>query len=876
MLKIRIFSAILLCVITAQNVCGQINATISFLKREISVQNYLIELQEIYSVRLYCHTLAKDILLDRVIKSDVLEDALDFLSTETNLHVYRYSELVYIITPINMNTASLVQAKNEYRVTGRIIDAVSGDYIPYAVLFIEELNESFSADANGNFSILLPDGLYSIKVSSLGNFENNFDISLRNDLRMEIELYKKTIQLDEVTITYQNLDHNLKSLEASSIEMNIDAIKKIPAFLGEVDINRVMVSLPGVTTVGEGATGFNVRGGNIDQNLILFDGIPIYNTGHLLGFFSVFNADMISDFKLHKGNIPSNYGGRISSVLHVNQKIPNKEKFKFSTSIGPINSKLFFDIPLVEKRSGIIFGGRAAYPNYIIKSFPEENGVDKSRAAYYDVNVKFDQLIGENSSVSITSNLSSDEFSLASDTTFNYSTKAIGLNFDHFFRNGDRLNIFTSFMKYNASFEDVTFNQQFEFENGMNQYMFKSSYERFYNNWFDAELGIDLSYYNFITGQITPIGSESNIKKDQLSNEKSLETAIYLQNTINIADKLSIGIGVRFSSYFNIGPTEYFEFGKGLGISRESVIDTLSISPDKIQHLKSTLEPRLTLNYQLNISTSIKAGYSQTAQYMHLFSNSVASLPTDLWRSSTPNLKPMFANQVSLGLFKNFQDNTLRMSTEIFYKQVNNTVDFKNGTSILMNRELTFNTLQGESKSYGAEFLIEKKGIWYETTIAYTLSKSQSIVKNVIKEEQINDGQYFPSNFDKPHDINAFVNFKLSRLWSMSANFVYSSGRPATIPQSTFFFDGLRYFTDIERNNFRVPDTHRLDISFTIEGNNKVSSKFESSWTFSVYNVYGRKNPFSIFVVGDSLKAKQLSVFGAPFPSITFNLKTRN
>ena len=759
---------------------------------------------------------------------------------------------------------------SSYRVQGYLIDAQSGSHLR-GTLIIPESNMLINTDEQGYFTFTLPEGSYSLKALGQGTFESNLELNLEGDRSINIELFEKTVQLDEVVVSTKVQDVNVVNLQPGALTLEIEDLKKIPALLGEIDVSRAVIALPGVSTVGEGATGFNVRGGNIDQNLILMDGMTLFNSSHLLGFFSAFNPDVLRDFTLYKGLIPADKGGRVSSVLEVNQKGANPDAFGFSASVGPLNSKLYMNIPIIEESTGFSIGIRGAYPNYVLSSFPDESRVSDSRASYYDITTKIDHSFEGGALLTVDGYFSGDEFNLSADTSFNYSNLLLGLKYLNPISDKWTMNIHGFMSRYQAGIEDRTLNQESDFENGISQYSLNGFFT-YHDNGPKYSFGFETNYYDFVTGEIYPASPTSDIGQEKFPDRKALEVSVYASTEIQLSDRLGLQAGIRSTSFFNLGPDQFFLF-EGEGKNPELISDTLNLGSGELNHVNTSFEPRVALNYRLNSNSSIKAGYSRTYQNLHLLSNTVASLPTDLWRPSDPNLEPVTAHLLSLGYFRNFRDNLFETSLEVFYKDIENNIEFTNGTRVLLNPDLVFNTLQGEAEAYGVELLLKKTRGDFTAQIGYTYSRSWSKFDSELEDQTLNDGSSFPSNFDRPHDINVFGNWKAGRLWNLSANFVYTTGRPISLPQASFRFGGAIGFTDIERNNFRVPDFHRLDLAVTLEGSNKKGKKLQTSWTFSIYNVYGRKNVFSVFINGEDGRPRQLSVLGAPFPSLTFNIK---
>ncbi len=798
---------------------------------------------------------------------------LNYLKVNHHIEYLYYNPFVvilYMATTQNTASSGETAPREQFRVTGRLLDAVTGKPLPGTIMVNEE-NVLVNADSDGNFSLSLPRGSFAVKAIGPGTVASNLELTVDGNIAIEIELFEKTVELEEVTISTAHPDVNVVSVQPGASTLEVSDLKKIPAFLGEIDISRAVISLPGVSTVGEGSTGFNVRGGSIDQNLILMDGMPLFNSAHLLGFFSIFNPDLLSDFTLYKGLIPVDRGGRASSVLSVKQRGPNKESLGLNTSVGPLNSKIFLDLPLVKGSTGLVIGARGAYPNYVLRSFPDESIVSDSRAGYFDLTVKLDHEFENGSALGSDFYLSGDEFNLSRDTTFNYSTLLAGINYTTRIENRWTLDLSASLSKYRASIIDQSVNQQSQFSNGITQTSMTGKLFTGEDN-SGYQVGFEANYYHFFTGKIAPDAGQSEVDYRELPNRQAADLSIFAGAWLSLNDRLSMRAGLRVTSFFNMGPDLIPVFESGAAKEPENVTDTIRLNSGDLDYLKTSLEPRIAITYLAGPSTSVKAGYSRTYQYIHLFSNTVASLPTDLWRPSDPNLLPVSAHIISLGIFKNFRQNLFESSVELFYKDISNAIDFESGTNVLLNPQLVFRTLQGNSEAYGLELSVNKTRGMFTGSLGYTFSRARSQFQSEDVQENLNRGAWFPANFDRPHDLNLLGSWTPGRRWSFSANFAYTTGRPISLPESSYRVGGAIVFGDINRNTFRVPDFHRLDLAVTLAGNNRKDRKFSTSWTFSIYNVYGRKNVFSVFINGEDGKPRQLSVLGAPFPSLTFNL----
>lgn len=845
--------------------------------QQVELAQAIEALEKAYPIRFYFKSSwIKNLKVNAQLDSVTVSQAARLLLAQSSLYYAILNERMVVISPENLQNVP-INDQILFEISGYLKDGNNLTAInPGTVYFSGVTEQSANTNAQGFFKLKLPYGRYAVKAIGQGSFERNFEIDVFKDTFLELELLEKTIELEDVIIRGTGIDDNISGTNSGRVTVNIETLSSMPAFLGEVDVSRAVITIPGVATVGEGATGFNVRGGNLDQNLILMDNIPLYNSSHLLGFFSVFNPDMIQSFTLHKGGIPARYGGKISSVLEVRQQTSGKDHLKLKASAGFVTSKLFVDIPIVKGKSGLILSGRGAYPGWIIDRVDDQT-LRQSDASYFDINAKFDYAFNDNNQLEITGYSSWDDFSFAEDTVFEYRTTAASLKYEHVISKENTLIISTSYSDYQANLVNGLSGQESNTENAIQQIHSKIIYGN--NDWLghEIEAGLDVSYYQVAGGTLTA-ANNSAVQPKLLPDEKGLESAFFISDEMSLTANLKVMLGLRYSQFHIIGAGEFPLFDPNQPRSQSSIIETLSLSSGEFEKISSGFEPRAAINYTLNPGTAVKLGYNRTRQYIHLLSNTVASLPTDPWKLSGPSLKPLVGDQVTAGIFKNFKNNTYETSVEGFYKEIKDIIDFRDGTQVILNEDVINQLLQGDARSGGIELSLAKKSGTLKGRLGYTFSKSEISFASPFPQEQLNDGTFFAANFDRPHQLSLDNELKLSRLWTLSSSFTLNSGRPVTLPGSSFFLGNVRVFGDIERNNFRTPDYHRLDLAVTLKGSNKKDTKFEHSWTFSVYNVYARKNPFSVYLNapnGISPRVFQLSVLGTAFPSLTYNLQLK-
>ena len=765
-----------------------------------------------------------------------------------------------------------------YTMTGQVVLENDDSPILGATVILRETGQGISTDLEGRFSVTAEKGNYQLVIKSLNTIDKLLNISLKRDTTFQISVFDKTVELEGVIVTGQSIDENVSKANAGRVMLDLESVKTLPTFMGEVDVTKVIKTLPGVGSVGEGTSGFNVRGGNIDQNLILFDHIPIYNSSHLLGFFSIFNPDVVGNFTLYKGSMPANYGGRLSSLLSVSQKTPSKSNAIISGGIGPVNNRINVELPLIKNRSSLLIGGRYANPAVVLNNFQRQT-IAGSNANYADLNLKYHDAISSKDVISFSSYLSTDNFSFSGDTTYHYKVAGLSGEWNHQINGRMTTQLVGFFSDYQAGLLNEEPQTTNEITNGIQNLGLNATFSYYLNDKIVTDIGFNWLYYKIRPGELTPL-ENSSFKSLKYQNELAFETGWFVNAEYQVNDQLSITGGLRYSTFSNLGSRDEPVFDPTVPKSKSSIIEFSTFSKGSLVRTFGGLEPRLSTNLRINASTSLKAAYALNRQYVHLFSNATASLPTDLWKVSDSNLKPQIGHQYSLGIFKNFSSNMFETSTELFYRDITQLSELRTGAPVLLNQWIEKDLFPGTGRAYGVELYAKKQIGKINGWISYTWSKTERKVDNEFAVETFNQGAYYPANFDIPHNLNISSNFRLSRLWTFSWNFVFQSGRPVTVPQSSFRYtvNNERYYTYLDRNNFRIPDTHRLDLSLTVAGTNKRNSPWENSFTFSMYNVYGRDNPFSVFV--DNIDASnsiprvfQLAVLGSAFPSITFNFK---
>ena len=759
--------------------------------------------------------------------------------------------------------------------SGYIKDASNGETLIGATARIVESGKGVVSNEYGFYSISVPPGTYSVEYSYLGYIDQSIEIQLDQNKKQDIELGTEAAQLVEVVVVGEAEDSKVTDVEMSVNKLDIATIKSVPTLLGEVEVIRSLQLLPGVSTVGEGATGFNVRGGSIDQNLVLLDEAPVFNSSHLFGFFSVFNPDAIKDVKLYKGGIPSRYGGRLSSILDVRMKEGNSKNLAVNGGLGLIFSRLSVEAPISDKASFIV-AGRRSYIDILAKPFLQD-GLEDSALNFYDLTLKTNYKISEKDRIYLSGYFGRDNFGFGNAAGFNWGNSTGTLRWNHLFSDKLFSNFTTFYSQYDYAIqfgEDGT--NRFDWNANITNFSVKPEFTYFLNPDNIIRFGGQSIYYTFDPGNAVGV-SEGETNDFSLDNKYALESAIYVENDQSIGSDWKINYGLRWSIFNYLGAATAYYYGEG-EIGRTKPLESSREFGDR-ENIATyhNFEPRLSIKYQLGARQSIKASYNRTTQYIHLISNTTASTPVDVWTPSTNNIEPQTADQVALGYFQNFNDNSYEFNAEVYYKKMNNLVDYIDGADLILNTLIEGDLLSGQGRAYGLELQLNKTKGRFTGWASYTLARTERQVVG------INQDEWYPSRFDQTHNLSLTGFYELTDRWALSGTFAFISGTP-----TTFFTDrftqGPYTFThngNDTRNNVRIPNYHRLDLSITRKGKQSPDKKWYGEWVFSVYNVYNRRNAFSIYsrqqtdrpVVGTppDINTYRLSVIGSFIPSVSYN-----
>ena len=791
----------------------------------------------------------------------------------------------FVITIFFLSSIGLF-SQQRFTLSGTITEASSNETLIGVTLLVPEINTGVTTNDYGFYSLTLPEGDYQIRLSYLGYQDIVQTISLTEDLRLNFEMFEEVEQLDEVVVTEDVEKINIRKPQMSVNTLSVQTIKKIPVILGEADVIKSLLLLPGVTSAGEASSGFNVRGGAADQNLILLDEATIFNSSHLFGFFSVFNPDAIKDVKLFKGGIPARYGGRVSSVLEIFQKEGNSNKFHMTGGIGAVASRLLAEGPIVKDKAAFLIGGRASYAHLALPLFDIPN-----KAYFYDLNAKLNYKINERNNIYLSGYFGRDVFSISESFENTYGNSVVNFRWNHLFSNKlfSNLSLIYSDYYYGLELDFVGF----KWNSGIKNFNVKYDLKHYLSEKFQINYGLNNIYYKFNPGKIIPNSPESGIIEEQLIEKYANEFAAYVDVEHSVTENLRLQYGLRFSYFMRLGQDELnvYEnnnpviFDPFLLVYREAEpIGTINPTDETLATF-ANLEPRISLAYTLNQDNSFKASYTRLAQYLHLLSNTSSPTPLDVWTPSGPFVKPQLLDQYALGYFRNIKNGDYSFETEVFYKDIQNRIDYIDGANLIANNAIEQVILNGTARAYGLELLFRKNQGKFQGWLAYTLSRSEQRTPGRAPVEDngrsnletgINLGQWYSTPYDKTHDFSVFGSYTLNKKWTFNSNFIIQTGQPTNYPVGQFEFQGIVVPYYGLRNQERLPDYHRLDISATLTPKKNEGRNWKSEWVFSIYNVYNRMNAASInFRENQDTgvnEAVRTSIFGI-VPSVTYNFK---
>ncbi|MEN8117772.1 MAG: TonB-dependent receptor [Bacteroidota bacterium] len=759
---------------------------------------------------------------------------------------------------------------------GTIKDIDSGEPLVGATVYINELKKGTACNAYGFYSITLPKGQYKVEYRLIGMRTTHRNIILHSDGKLDIEMRDKPESLKEVVVVAEN-ENLIKNVRMGVEKLSMKTLKQLPMGFGETDIIKSSLLLPGVQSVGEASSGFNVRGGSVDQNLILLNDASILNTSHFFGFFSSFNSDMVKDITLYKSGVPAKYGGRVSSVMDIKLKEGNRKNTRLSGGISPVSGRLNLEGPIKKDKSSFIIGVRSTYSNWILKLLDDPK-LKNSTAGFYDLQSNFSFDLNQNNSLYLSGYLSHDNFDYYMEDAFEYNTIATTFRWKHIFNP----KLFSTFSAITSNYDYTTESRAdssvfHSVQYKIKQSSFKADFSYHPGNNHKMEFGLNSTWYNLSPGIRKPVGEKSLIVQQELEKERALETSLYFGDEFDLTHFMTVSAGVRYTVYANFGPKTQFNYQPGIPKNEASMTDTTFYGKGSPVKFYSGPELRLSSNIKVGFNSSVKVGLSRMYQYIHMMSKTMAMSPTDIWKLSDNYLRPQRGDQVSIGFYQNLRRNSVEVSVEAYYKRLKDILDYKGGAQLVMNEHIETDVLNGVGKAYGIEFMVNKKVGRFTGWANYTYSRILHKIDSEFDEERVNNGDYFPANYDKPHNFKFIFNYKTSRRFNVSSNFFYSTGRPYTAPVAYYYFNGAYRVLYTDRNSVRMADYIRLDLAANINGNLLKKKLNHSSWTFAVYNVLGRNNPYSIFfrTEGEQVKGYKMSIFGQPVFTVTYNFRFR-
>jgi hypothetical protein len=759
--------------------------------------------------------------------------------------------------------------------SGKVLDASSNEPVPSALLRLEPINKSDVSALKGEYSLKLATGIYTLTIRCLGYEEYTTRIKIYSDATHDFVLVPNEVELAQITVQDSKTDRNVSAVMGSVEQLDIKKLERQAKFLGETDVLRSIQSVTGVSSAGEGASGFNVRGGNTDENLILMDGNLVFNPVHALGFFSLFHPDMVQGVTLYKGGVPAKYGGRLSSVLDVKLREGDNEQFKGQGGIGIASTRLVLEGPIVKDKASFIVGARTSYVDWILRQSKNPD-LRNSQAFFYDITAKADARLSDKTKIGFTAFNTHDDFQFADQVKFEYATSSGSAYLRQII--GNKINVTATFNagQYQSNLFDINGNDLSVFTNKI-KYL-RGGVRAFYQatSKLQFEAGVEQSRYNVAPGQLKPTADSSIIVADRLPNEKGNETSVFVQTQWTVNKKIELMAGVRYTLFDNIGPERVFLYEDGRPKTEETIQDSLIYGKGDKTASYAGIEPRLSMRIGLGESNSIKLGYNRSYQFLNQVSNTASATPIDIWQLANYHVKPQHADNVSVGYYQNFRENTIQTYLTVFYRKINQLIDYKDFAQLILNPHIETELINGRGKAYGVEVYFNKAYGPHRFEMNYTFSRTLRQIEATADQVGVNGGAWFPSNYDKPHNLNLNYFFQINLKNSLSVNFTYSTGRPTTAPISTYSTGNVLTIPVYSlRNQYRIPDYHRLDLSYSVGPWGK-KTRWRNSLTFSIYNLYFRKNAFSVFFQQrpfQGVKAYRVAVLGTMFPAVTYDFK---
>jgi hypothetical protein len=776
----------------------------------------------------------------------------------------------------NLDEAGKVKSAT---LTGIITDGKTGDPIIGATIQPENLPQGAVSNTQGTYKLVLTPGMYTLIVSSVGFEKAQYNVKIIGNGSLNVELFDKSVALDDIIIYGQRLDKNVSSNQMSLVELDKKDLAQLPSGAGGKDILKGLTVMPGVKSIGEFSSGINVRGGGEDQNLYLINAAPLFNTSHVFGLFSVVNPDAVDKLSLYKGHIPATFGERVSSVVDIRTKETPPERFRVKGGIGLYDSRLMVEVPLVKNKVFFDLGVRKSYSDWLLRK-AKDYYLSRSEASFYDVNGSLHAYLGK-SRITLSGYLSQDDSRFASDVGYSYGSKLASLNWNYLINSNLASNVTLAYSEYNAQKDDIsTTYLQNRISSGIQYGSFK--YRLKYGGWqhHNIDAGLSVIRYQIQPGIKSPLNSESLAVSASLAGEQGYEGALFLNDEISISNTFSLNLGLRYSGFAYTGPGSVAQYTPGMARDTSNITGYQEYGNNEVIQSYHGFEPRLSLRIKLNEESSVKMSYNRNIQYISLISYSSVTTPSDIWKLADPFIQPLIANQYAIGYYQNFFNNTVETSVEVYYKGLNNVVDFRDGAQLEMNPDIESQLINATGRNYGIEVLLKKNSGKIDGWITYTYSRSLRKTDGAFPEEIINDNTYYPSSYDRPNDFSVATSYHINRRVVFTANFSYSTGRPITLPEYKYLTgnDAVVYFSD--KNKYRMPDYHRLDLTISIDESLNLKKRWKGVWSFSVLNVYGRENPYTVFYKKEDpspandynqFSLYKLYLIGRPVPTLTYS-----
>ncbi len=762
-------------------------------------------------------------------------------------------------------------------ISGKITDKESGEGLIGTTIYFKEIEKACVTDINGHYSIALKQGKYNVSINCLGMKEIKYIVELYSSATFDIEMSKSLIPIDEVTVKANDY-HKVKGMQMGFERITAKEIKEIPMVMGEKDILKVAAMLPGVLNVGEGSSGFNVRGSATDQNMFYINKVPVYNTAHLFGFFTSLSPDIVKDFSFYKSSIPAKYGGRLASFFDITARQGNKKKYTARGSISPITAQVAVEGPIKKDKSSFIISTRSTYSDWILTKLHDAD-LRNSKAHFHDLATNFTFEPNEKNIYRVFGYYSFDKISLAGTNHYEYSNIGFSSNWWHQYSNRHSSEFALIYSNYQYSnLDSVNKVSAYKQQYSINHLEFRSDFSYLPNEKHTIKYGLSLTHYKLDRGIVEPVGAQSTRQTENLGIENGVEGAVYLSDEYKITRWFSLYAGIRFSYFAYLGPKTVFTYEPGSPKTEQSIIDTKTYNNGKLIKNYSQPEYRVTANFSTGANSSIKLSYNRTRQYLFMLSNTIAISPTDQWKLCDYNITPPISDQISVGYYKNIFRQNIDLSAEVYYKEMTNVIEYKDGANLISNKYVERDVLHGNQEAYGIEFMAKKNSGKLSGWLSYCYSRSIVTVDGEYNWQQINNGLPFPSNYDRPNSFNGVLNYKVNRRLSFSFNIVYNTGRPVTYPLAVFYVDGMEQAYYSERNKYRIPDYFRLDFSVNLEGNLVARKLGHSYFMFNVYNLTGRKNAYSVYFQTEDGKIQgyKLSIFGMPIITVSWHFKLGN